>query len=153
MKVESFLDVRVNISPLDVRSPHIFNSIQFNSPCCFTLVWCRMVWYRALIPFTQRQRQRQRNYPLSSFLPETYLILLILILSTLLYLGSQKMPSSHFLYLPPPPCSPMQRTEGRMSEVDLIKKRLLPNSIRIPLIKAIIEAAVSYSTSFENILI
>ena len=40
-----------------------------------------------------------------------------------------------------------------MSEVDLIKKRLLPNSIRIPLIKTIIEAAVSHSTAFENILI
>ena len=37
-----------------------------------------------------------------------------------------------------------------MTQVDLIRKRLLPNSIRIPLIKAIIEAAVSHCMSWDD---
>jgi hypothetical protein len=37
-----------------------------------------------------------------------------------------------------------------MTEVDLIKKRLLPNSVRIPLIKTIIEAAVSHCTAWHG---
>ena len=56
-----------------------------------------------------------------------------------------------FTYLCITHCS-LQRTEGRMTEVDLIKKRLLPNSVRIPLIKAIIEAAVSHRTARHGVL-
>ena len=40
-----------------------------------------------------------------------------------------------------------------MTEVDLIKKRLLPNSVRIPLIKTIIEAAVSHRTAWHVVML